>query len=155
MKIRSCQAELDEVRCIRVLLRLCRFAIRDEKHGDAVDAVTGVFRGKPFAFKDVAEVATAVGANDFGAPTIGVGYALDRTGYFIVERRPAAVRFKLTGGMVKRCAALPAHVGSGFFVVGVLAGERPLGAFVEDNVFFFGGEFAVGHDLLKQLCQRL
>jgi len=152
VKIRSCQAELDEVRFIRALLRLF---VWHKKHGNAVDAVPGVFLGKAFAFKDVAEVATAVGANDFSAPPIGICHALDRTGYFIVERRPAAVRFKLTGGMVKRRAALPAHVGSGFFIVGVLAGERPLGAFVEDNVFFFGGEFAVGHDLLKQLCQGL
>lgn len=73
-----------------VLLVFFEFFHGNEIHGEGVYAVAGVFWGETFAEKYVAEVSVAVGAQDFSAPAVGVGFAGYRTFNFVVKTWPSA-----------------------------------------------------------------
>ena len=113
-----------------------------------------VLRGEAFAFEDVAEVTFAVGADDLDAAAVGIGVLVNSSGNFIIEARPSATRFEFISGLIEWLVALAADVGSGEFVVFVLAGAGAFGAFVEEDALFFGGERIVSHcriDVLRKL----
>ena len=62
-----------------------------------------IFGGEPFSFKYMAEVAIAIGTNNFGSHhTKGaVGIAFHRPWKFIIKGRPSATGVKLIGGPVQ------------------------------------------------------
>ena len=72
----------------------------------------GVFGGKAFAFKNVAQVAAAMGADDLRAASVGVGQAAHGLGQGVVKAGPAAAGVKLVFGAEQGCAALAAEVSS-------------------------------------------
>ena len=99
-----------------------------------------VFFGEVLACKDVSKVGTAVDALNFSSQSVGVRQTFYCTRDFLVEAWPAAVCFKLVLGTIQFCTAPFADVGSFFPKRIVLACEGHFGAFVNDNLLFFGGE---------------
>ena len=65
-------------------------AFWDEPDGKGVDAVAGVLLREAFAFKDVAQVAAAVGADYLRAIPIRIGMAFNALRVFFIEARPTA-----------------------------------------------------------------
>ena len=65
-----------------------RFSV-DKLERHAVHTVAGVFFGELFASEDVAQVAVAMRAGDFGAASVGVRGVFDGSGQFVVEGGPA------------------------------------------------------------------
>lgn len=63
---------------------------------EGVDAVAGVFRSEALALEDVAEVALAAGAEDFGA--LSIGASEDGPFKLGIKARPAAVGGEFSGG---------------------------------------------------------
>ncbi len=53
-----------------------------------------ILGGEVLAFKDMPEVATACGADNLYAASIGIGYASDRTVNLIVKAWPTATRIE-------------------------------------------------------------
>ena len=100
----------------------------------------GVFCRKPFTFKYMAQVAFAVGADNFGAfhAEGNVGLPDYGAGNFIVERGPAAAAVKFVGRLVEWGIAAAADVSAGSFVVPIFTGEGRFGAFFSNDVAFFG-----------------
>ena len=129
----------------KVLRCLFRSCLRYKFQRDGVDAVPCVFGRKAFAFENVSQMAAAICADDFNAPSVGIGHTLYRAGNFVVKRRPAAVRFKLVLRTIKRCVATAANVCAGFFMICVFTGERTFGAFAEYDPFFFGCKWVELH----------
>jgi hypothetical protein len=107
--------------------------------------VPGIFLGKALPQENVAQVPAAIVAQNLGAATISIGFAAHRSGHFIIEARPTAARIKLVTGLVQRGVAAAAHVGSGCFVVPILARKWVLGPFVDDYVFFLCTQWIVWH----------
>lgn len=95
-----------------------------------------IFGRELFAVEDVAEVAAATGAEDFGA--IAVGVAGDGAGQLVIEGGPAAMRRELVGGEIEGCVALAADIDAGLFVVFEATGTGTFGAFMVDHIIFFG-----------------
>jgi hypothetical protein len=60
----------------------------DKKQAGRIGAVAGIFIGEALTGKDMAQVAAAVGANDFHPVAIGVGNFLYIAFYGIVETGP-------------------------------------------------------------------
>ncbi len=102
----------------------------------------GIFFRHSFSLKYMAQVAFAVGANDFHPfhPERDVGMTGDRTRYLIIERGPAAAAVKLVGGVVERCIAAAANEVPLCFEVVVFSCKSPFCAFLGDHMFFFGGK---------------
>ena len=67
---------------------------RRKTHGQRIDAMPGVSCRKPLAFKHVAKVTAAVGADNLNPATVCVGHAPHCPGQFRIKARPAAARFK-------------------------------------------------------------
>jgi hypothetical protein len=107
-----------------------------------IDAVPGVFGRHPFAVKHMPQMAFAIGADDFDAPHPEsiVFVANDGTGYFVVERRPAATAVEFVARTVKRCVASAANIRTRRFVIPIFAGKCPFGAFFGNYMRFFGAE---------------
>lgn len=98
----------------------------------------GVFVGKTFTFKYMAQVAFAVGADNFSTFHAEGNIGLPDYGAWnlIVERGPAATAVKFGGRSVESGIAAAADVGAGSFVVPVFTGERAFGAFFSNDVVF-------------------
>src|SRR6476661_4292835 len=91
--------------------------------------------------EDVAEVAAAIRALDLDSPAVTVRDVRYRSRDLLVEGGPAAARVELRVGGVQRRVALPAEIGALDVEVVVFAGERKLGAFVEDDPRLFRIKF--------------
>jgi hypothetical protein len=100
----------------------------------------GIGGRKPFAFEDVAEVATTVFTEDLDPAAIGVAVFTDGAGDFVVEAGPAATAAEFVLAVIQRCIAPPANKYTVDFKIIKLIGERHLGAFVNDDVRFLGRE---------------
>ena len=70
----------------------------------------GILRRHVFAFENVAEVGTAVGAEYLDTATVGISFATHCAGYFIVKAGPATEGFKLVIRAVERRIAAFADV---------------------------------------------
>ena len=99
-----------------------------------------VFFGEVLACEDVSKVGVAVGTFDFCSLPIRIRKPFNRAWDFIVKARPPAVGFKLVLGPVKFCTTPFADIDAFFPKRIVLACEGHFGAFVNDNLLFFGGE---------------
>ena len=118
--------------------------LRREVDAHAVDAVALVRgRGVALALEDVAQVPTAVGTDDLGAPHAkgAVGVAGDGPRDAVKVRRPAAARLELVVGRVQRRLAAGAGVDAcvGEELV-VLAGPRGLSALLTEDAELFGSQ---------------
>jgi hypothetical protein len=104
--------------------------------------VPGVFGRHPFAVKHMPQMAFAIGADDFDAPHPEsiVFVANDGTGYFVVERRPAAAAVEFVARTVKRRIASAANIRTRRFVIPIFAGKCPFGAFFGNYMRFFSAE---------------
>ena len=100
--------------------------------------MTRVLGGKPFSHEDVAEMTTAVIAEDFGAGTVRVGHFFDRALDLVVETRPPALADEFIAGTIQRRVATSADIGAGVFQIRILANECPFCAFAEDHTRFCG-----------------
>lgn len=80
----------------------------------------------------------AIGAENFSASAVAVGFAAYSAGYFIVEAGPAAARVKFVAGAVKWRFALTANIGAGGFVIPVFARKRVFCAFLQNDISLFG-----------------
>lgn len=116
------------------------FSFLDKLHGNRIHTMPGVLRGEALAFKDVAQMAFAVGADDFNPAPIRIRVLVNRPGDLIIEAGPSATGFKLIRGLVQRLVALPADVGARHFIVFILSRKRALSAFVQEDVLFFFGK---------------
>lgn len=115
----------------------------DELDRQAVDAVAGILFGQSFALKNVAEVATAVVAEDFDAAAVGITNFFNRAGHFVVETGPTAAGAELVLAIVKRGIATAANEDTVDLEVVILAGEGHFGAFVDNDAGFLGGKGVV------------
>ncbi len=86
------------------------------------------------------QMAATIGTGDFCAHAIGVERALHRTSDFIIKTRPAAMCIKLIFRPIQRRVALSADKHACPVFVQQIASKWQLGAFVEDDAFFFIGE---------------
>lgn len=77
-------------------LFICRYKVERNR----INTVAGVFSREPFAKKDVPQMGTAIGTNDFRSHAIGIRDAFHRSFYFVVEARPATMRIELIGRAV-------------------------------------------------------
>lgn len=100
-----------------------------------------VLLGKSFTFKDMAKVCAAIGAGDFGAYAVRVEPALYGTGNFVIKTGPAAARIKLVFGTIKWSFTTATNICTCFFVIVKFPAERCFRAFIDDDSFFFGGEW--------------
>jgi hypothetical protein len=102
----------------------------------------GIFGCHPFSFKNMAEVATAMCAHDFGPfhTESVVGVTKDSAGNFIIEGRPSAAAVELVGGVVQRCVAPAANKSACRFKVIIFACKSPFRTLVDDDLLFFGCE---------------
>lgn len=110
--------------------------------------MAGVFFGELLAAEDVAEVAAASCAGDFGAVSVAVEGFFNGPGDGVIETGPATVAVEFVVGTVERRVATAANVGAGFEVVVVFTGEGHFGAFVDDDAGLFGGEIVILHGLI-------
>ncbi len=97
--------------------------------------------GKSFARKYVPEMSAACRTGYFDASAVGVGSSFYSPCDLVVETGPTATGMEFILRTVERGAALPAVVYAFTRKIGILPGERWLGAFVYDNMFFERGEF--------------
>ena len=67
-----------------------------------------VFGGESFSHEDVAEMTTAIIAEDFRAKTVAVGHLLDSAFDLIVEAGPTALADEFVIGTIERRVATPA-----------------------------------------------
>ena len=125
------------------ILFLCLFRLRDEIQRDRVDTMPGVLRGKPFPLEYVAQVGLAIAANDLYPVSIRIRDPRYGSGYFVVEAGPAAMGVKLSGRVVQRRVAAPAHISTLLLVPVKFAGAGEFSAFVHDHPFFFRAQFIV------------
>jgi len=102
--------------------------------------VPGIPGREPFPLEHVAEVAPAAGTLNLGAIAIGVGDAAHGPGDLLVESGPAAMGVELVLGTVESRTALFALIRSSSSEVLVLAGERRLGALVQNHASLRPGE---------------
>jgi hypothetical protein len=104
-----------------------------------------VFGCKSFSFKNVPQVGAARGASDFRALAVRVQAALYRTWDFLIEAGPTATGMEFCFRSVKRSAATPANIGSGFEKVIIFTAERRFGTFAFNYVSFFRSQYVPGH----------
>src|SRR5262249_45664866 len=107
-----------------------------------VDAVALPGRARPVR-EDVPEVAAAGRAGDLGAdhPVAAVDVRVDALErHRLDEARPACARVELRLGAEELRAAARTAVDAGRLGVEILAGERPLGALLAQNVVLRGRE---------------
>ena len=121
----------------------CGFRLFSKLQGGGVDAVAEAgWRGS--VFEDVAEVAVATVADDFGSDckeaSVGLFADVVLLDWFPVTR-PAGAGFVFGFGAEEEQVAGNAVVGSFFFVVPIEAGEGAFGSFLSnDSVLLFGQE---------------
>jgi len=60
-----------------------------------------VFRCEPLSDEDVTQMAAAVGAQDLGTPSVGIGNVFHGALDFVIETRPPTMRFKFVFRPVK------------------------------------------------------
>jgi hypothetical protein len=97
--------------------------------------------GEALAVEDVTQVAAAGRAQNFDAAAIGVGLVADGAGELLVEAGPAAAGVELAVGAVEGGVAPAADIDAGLKEVVVFASEGPLGALMDDDALFSGGEW--------------
>lgn len=140
---------------LRILLSFawfCGFGLFAKLQGGGVDAVAEPgWRGA--VFEDVAEMAVAAVADDFGSDgeEASVGFFADVVFLdWLPVTWPAGAGFVFSFGAEEGQVAGNAVVGSFFFVVPIEAGEGAFGSFFpNDSVLFFGQEllpFRFGFD---------
>lgn len=100
-----------------------------------------IFRGVPFADKNMTQVTATISACDFRAPAIGIERFFHRASNFLVKARPAAARMKFGARRVERRVALATYVGAFDKKIVVQTGAGQLSAFVNNDVSFFSGKF--------------
>lgn len=72
---------------------------------------------KPFADEDMAQMAAAVGTQNFRTSPIGIGYVFYRTVDLVIEARPSAMRFKFIFRTVERRVTALTHIGAVCLVI--------------------------------------
>ena len=120
-------------------------ALGHEDQRDGIHAVPRALERVALAEENVAEVAMAVPAEDLGAPAVGICLAPHGAADLVVETGPTAPGVELVGRTVEGRVAPLTEVGTGQRVVLEFAGERALGAFLQDDVLLRGGQFVVLH----------
>ena len=120
-----------------------------------------IFSGKSFARKDVAQMGSALGAENLRTASVGIRFAAHGTRNFIVEAGPAAAGFKFGGRIEQLLSAGAAAVASGGKKFGVLARERRFSSFFAQNPipgrreFLFPLLFAFGYCHFQCLMLQL
>src|SRR5664279_4852315 len=116
--------------------------LRLERHGDAVDAVTQVRRGRAVV-EDVAEVAAAVGAVAFRPhhPVAPVGSGFDAARHRFVEARPARAAFELHLGAEQRHPAPGAGKSAGTLLMQQGAAPRRLRTVAAHDAVLLRGQY--------------
>lgn len=98
--------------------------------------MTRVFLGKAFPFKDVPQVASAVGTHNFGSTSVGVGDSFHAIGKMFVKAWPAAAAMEFGFRVIDGQIALAADERSVVLVVGVFARVRVFSPLVMNHVAF-------------------
>ena len=115
----------------------------DKIHRDRIHAIAGVLRRKALAQKDMAQMAIALCAENFGTTPVRIRLLPYRRADLVVEARPAATGFELRRRFKKPGAAAPAGVNAFFVMFIIFAAEGRLGSLVNDNSLFFRTKFSV------------
>lgn len=105
-------------------------------HRQRIDAVPRVFWCEALAAENMAEVSTAMIAEDFDTTPVFVGDFFHRIGKRIVEGRPAAARIEFIAAAVKRGFTTAANEYAVFFPFVVFTGKRVFSPFVHNDVLF-------------------
>src|SRR5687767_9683733 len=110
--------------------------LRLELQGGAVDAVAQPALIARAVVEDVTQVPLAARADDLGADHAvrGVAMLLDRAVFGAHEARPARAAVELGTAFEQGLPAPGAGIFAGSFVLLVLAGERPLGAVLTQDL---------------------
>lgn len=112
----------------------------------------GVLIGQSLAREYMSQVSTASRALNFRSHAIRVWLLSHGAFDEIVERRPAAAGIEFCSGGKKWLLASSAHVRSFLVEVVVLPREGCFGPFMNDDVFFFGGECVQSHSVHSVHC---
>lgn len=100
-----------------------------------------IFSGKSFARKDVAQMGSALGAENLRTASVGIRFAAHGTRNFIVEAGPAAAGIEFILRTVQRSTAPAAAVGAVFVVEVIFTGKGRFGSFSNDHPLFFGSQW--------------
>lgn len=116
------------------------FLVWNEVHADRVDAMSSVFLGEAFAFKDVPQVSTTVATLNLSSDAVRVWNTSNSAWDLLIEAWPTAVRLKLTFRTVQRRTATLADVGALVPESIILARKRRLSSFTDDDTLFLRGK---------------
>jgi len=98
------------------------------------------------------EMSAARGTLDLGAVPIRIQQLFDSPRDGVVETGPAAACVKFIVGLVEKGTTLATDVGSIFKEIIIFSTKRTFGAFMQDDMFFFGRKrFHLGHNNLTFL----
>lgn len=132
-----------------------RFAFGNESHRNRVHAVTRVFDGKPFSFKDVPQVPSAVGTYDFRAASVDIRDTLHGVGKMLVKAGPAAAAVELIFRVIDRHVALTANECAIVLVIDVFARVWVLGSLIMNHVTFGVVQWVVLRHVAAQSSERV
>ena len=100
-----------------------------------------IFSGKSFVRKDVAQMGSALGAENLRTASVGIRFAAHGTRNFIIEAGPAAAGIEFILRTVQRSTAPAAAVGAVFVVEVIFTGKGSCGSFSNDHPLFFGSQW--------------
>tara|TARA_B110000285_G_C15133793_1_gene625441 strand:- start:527 stop:985 length:459 start_codon:yes stop_codon:yes gene_type:complete len=118
-------------------------------HGDRINTVPGVFFGDALAFEHMTQMAITLAAQNLNPLAIGIDFASNRTGYFIVERGPAAVGLKLVFRAIERLLTLAANINAAIKMIVVFSRKGSFSALLENDPRLFWRQWfsLIGHSL--------
>lgn len=116
-------------------------AARYEIEGEGIHAMARIFSGKSFVRKDVAQMGSALGAENLRTASVGIRFAAHGTRNFIIEAGPAAAGIEFILRTVQRSTAPAAAVGAVFVVEVIFTGKGSFGSFSNDHPLFFGSQW--------------
>src|SRR5258706_5406544 len=98
---------------------------------------------------------TTMSTLDFGAVTIRIWNTFNCARIILVKAGPTTASVKFTFRRKQRRIATATEKSTFFVKIIILTGKRSLGAFVNNNLFFFWTEWVVGHiDYNDTLCHQ-
>ena len=119
---------------------------REEPEGACVYAMARIFFCEFLSEKNMSEVTTAIAADDFRTPSVGIGDPPDCAWDLVIKAWPSAVGIKFIRGLVKTSIAPAADVDSGIGFQVVVSRKREVCPLSQQHALFFRGQLVVIHE---------
>lgn len=112
--------------------------------------MSNIFFGHVFTGKHMTQMTVAISAGNFSASTISIWCVGNRAGNFLIKTGPTAMRIEFTVGSIQLSIATAADIGAIFKPIIVFPSARSFRVFMDNDVFFFGGEgVELWHSMVK------